>query len=102
MKLLWSERAQQDVLEIGRFIARDNPSAATDWVAKAVAQAEHVRDFPLVGRRVPEVPNSALRELIFGNHRLVYLVQESEVTVVTLFERHRRFPDEIVNSSDDP
>lgn len=31
MKLRWTRRARQDLIEIGRYIARDKPEAARRW-----------------------------------------------------------------------
>jgi plasmid stabilization system protein ParE len=41
---------------------------------------------------VPELPGSALREVIEGNYRVVYRVREPMIEIVTVFEGHRQFP----------
>jgi toxin ParE1/3/4 len=45
-----------------------------------------------MGRWVPELPESKLRELIEGNYRIVYRVRGKTVQILTVFEGHRRFP----------
>ncbi len=59
-----------------------------------VALGESLRTMPHRGRRVPELPNPAIRELILRNYRLVYRVQGSAVEILTVFEAHRLFPAE--------
>jgi plasmid stabilization system protein ParE len=74
MKLIWSERAQADVLEIARYIGTDNRSAAAAWVKKITDRAQLACEFPQAGRVVPEY-------------------SKEDLIIVTVFERHRRFPE---------
>ncbi len=39
MKLVWSNRARNDLLSIFRYIADDDPEAAAAWVKKLRARA---------------------------------------------------------------
>lgn len=49
-------------------------------------------DFPFSGRRVPELTdrNGDFREMIRGNYRIVYLVEDTQITIRTIFEGHRQ------------
>jgi len=89
MKLRWTRKARSDLLEIGKFIAQDNPAAARDWLSKLRDRARAVLDQPMSGRSVPECPNTGLREVLVGNYRIVYRHSEAEVLVITVFEGHR-------------
>jgi len=53
-------------------------------------------EYPEQGRRLPEIPESALRELIVDNYRIVYRRTPKAVEVLTVFEGHRLLrPDEL-------
>jgi plasmid stabilization system protein ParE len=41
------------------------------------------------GRRLPELPDSDLRELLVGNYRVVYRRRAKRIEVLALFEGHR-------------
>ena len=56
MKLLWTERARRDLLDIGRFIARDNPRAARAWVERLRERAHKAAETPWQGELSPNVP----------------------------------------------
>ena len=60
------------MLEIERFVARDDPRAAARLVDKLIDRGDALAEHPERGRRLPELPESGLRELIVGNYRLVY------------------------------
>jgi plasmid stabilization system protein ParE len=88
----WSLRARRDLLEIGRFIARDDRGAARRWVEKLRERARQAAALPRAGRRVPELERDDVREVLQGSYRIVYLVGERAIEVLTVFEAHRLFP----------
>jgi len=102
VKLVWSQRARQDLAAIARFIAADNPSASRAHIARLRENARSAADLPLSGRVVPEVGSEALRERIVGRYRLVYQVAEQGIRVVMVFEGHRQMPDEVEPGSEGP
>jgi toxin ParE1/3/4 len=95
--LIWSARALQELGEIGEFIARDKPEAANRWVEVLMAVAERAAAMPFAGRQVPEYGRDDLRELIERGYRVVYLVTEERVEIVTVREGHRRMPAKILD-----
>lgn len=78
--------------EIQDFIARANPDAAERLVDRIVERGEGLSKFPEMGRMVPELPGTGIREIIEGHYRIVYRVQAKVVQVLTVFEGHRQFP----------
>ena len=89
MKLRWSDRARQDLREIGRHIARDSPDAAREWVSRLRLRAVKAAAMPRAGRIVPEFGRPDIREVLLGNYRIVYQVTGKTVTILTVFEGHR-------------
>jgi plasmid stabilization system protein ParE len=77
-------------------VAASDPSAAERLVRKLVSLAESLDRLPNRGRRVPELPDGPLRELVHGKYRIVYRATSSAVEIPTVFEGHRRFPAEDV------
>ena len=86
--ILWSERARRDLFEIGDFIARDKPGAASKLVREILDAVGRTALFPTSGRIVPEIGRSDIREVILGNYRIVYQLNESTIVVLTVFESH--------------
>ena len=99
MKVIWTEQAWERLLEIERFVARDDPKAAARLVDKLIERGDALAENPERGRRLPELPESGLRELIVGNYRIVYRRTPKAVEVLTVFEGHRVLrPDELTTS----
>lgn len=89
MAIRWSQRARDDLIAIGRYIATDNQVAARRWTARLKARISAVARNPNAGRIVPEFAREDIREVIEGNYRLVYLVRGKSMEVLTVFEGHR-------------
>ncbi len=89
MKLRWSIRAKNDLVEIGRYIARDKPGAARKWVEYLRKGARQAGDHPNWGRMVPEWNREDIREVIQKGYRIVYIVKDTEIEVLTISEGHR-------------
>jgi plasmid stabilization system protein ParE len=94
VKVLFTEQAFARLAAIEDYVAADSPAAARRLVARLVRRARSLARHPSIGRRVPELPGSDLRELIEGNYRIVYRLRPPVVQVLTVFEGHRLFPHE--------
>ncbi len=92
MKLRWSRQAQRDLLEIGRYIAKDDRAAARRWVERLRQRARQAAEHPKAGRIVPEHARPQLREVLLRSYRIVYLVGDDAVEVLTVFEGRRLLP----------
>jgi plasmid stabilization system protein ParE len=97
VKVLWTRQAFLRLAEIQAFVAANRPGATERLVARLVRRAEALVRSPLMGRHVPELPGSELRELVEGNYRIVYRriayrAGAQRVEILTVFEGHRRFP----------
>ena len=91
-RLRWTQRAQSDLLEIARFIARHNPEAARRWVAMLRKRARAAARMPRAGRRVPELGRDDVREVVVRRYRIVYQLSPDGIVVLVVFESHRQLP----------
>jgi len=75
----WSLTAGNDLQNIEDFIARDSVLHAITFVDRVVESAESLLKTPQIGRMVPEFNRPDLRELLFRDYRIVYLLQSDGV-----------------------
>ena len=64
-------------------------------VQRLISAAERLIEFPEIGRVVPEVGQSELRELIVRPYRLVHRLEPGIVEIVTVFRSSRSFPSDL-------
>ena len=88
-RVRWSNQALVDVEAIGNFIARDAPSVAQVFVERVFEAVKRLEAFPRSGRIVPEIGQEDIREIVFGSYRIVYVVSEDEVNILTVFHAAR-------------
>ena len=88
-KINWSDRSIRNLNHIHDFIAYDSAVYANRFVKSLVLAAEkQLRDYPLIGRPVPEFQNtplSFLREVIFKGYRIIYNpVSVEEIIIIAV------------------
>jgi plasmid stabilization system protein ParE len=88
--LRWTERAVADLIAIGDYIALDRPGAARAWVERLRRRAQEAEAMPNAARLVPELGRTDVREVFLQSYRIVYRVVADGITILTVFEGHRR------------
>jgi plasmid stabilization system protein ParE len=80
-KIVFSDPSIEDLENIVRFIAQDNPQAAARFGAKLIESVRNLAAFPRLGRVVPEKNDENIREIIFKSYRVFYRVKDDTRTV---------------------
>jgi plasmid stabilization system protein ParE len=92
----WSETAENDLVSIIEYIARENPLQASKIFAEIKKRAESLNAFPDRGRMVLELQNQGItlyRELIIGPWRVIYRVSEDSVYVLSVLDSRQNVED---------
>lgn len=84
MRIIWSPLAVERAAEISDYIARDNPAAAVKWIETIFKKVGQLTLSPQSGRVVPEVNDNGIRELIYGNYRIIYRVEDKRISILTI------------------
>ncbi len=95
MKLIWTELAVEKLEELADYIALDKPLAALMWVETIQKSVIKLTKFPQIGREVPEIKRSDIREIIDENYRIIYRVETKHISILTI--RHCK---QILNKKD--
>ncbi len=94
-EVVLSPRALQDIEEIVRYIAMDNPVVAAQFAKGLIEKARSAGALPRCGRVVPELQAEDIRELIAGPYRIVYRVRDASrrVEIVRFWHAARGVPE---------
>ena len=84
MRIIWSPLAIDRVSEIAEYIAQDKPSAAAKWIDEIFSRVEQLEKSPEYGRIVPEIDNDHFREIIYGNYRIIYRIENKEISILSV------------------
>lgn len=90
----WTPQSVEDLEAIFEYISRDSRSIAKLFVEKIYYRVDQLRRFPLSGRKIPEVDDPDIRELIYKNYRIVYYVHDKNlVRILTVFHSSKNLDD---------
>ena len=85
VKIEWSDTAKNDLKGIIEYLSQDSPQYAEYFYERIFESIDNIKFFPEMGRRVPELKNPNMRELILQNYRIVYQFLEDKIEIVTIF-----------------
>lgn len=88
-KLSWSPEALEDIEVIALFFERDSPWYAETVVKKIMFIAEGIPDFPEIGRIVPELGNTEVRERFVYSYRLIYRLESNRILIAAVIHGSR-------------
>ncbi len=97
MRILWSPLAVDRVSEIAGYIAQDNPAAAEAWTTTVFEKVDGLKAFPESGRIVPETNDKRIRELLYGNYRIVYRIEHKRISVLSVRHGKQILPVDEIN-----
>ena len=89
--LVWSPEAIEDIEAIAAYIERDSPWYAKAVASKIVETAESIPEYPELGRIVPEIGESAVRERLVHRYRVIYRLDEGRVLVAAVIHGRQHF-----------
>lgn len=95
--VLWSQRALKNVDDIASYISNDSVQYARKFVSSVFSYVDILESQPLIGRVVPELCRSAIRELIFQRYRIVYHVIDDTIYILAVQNSLKLLTNQILN-----
>ena len=89
VKIVWTVFAIEDLQLIHDYIAKDYMTYASRLIDKLIERMEQLKTFPKSGRVVPEFDNTAIRELIEGNYRIIYEIRADHIGIIRIHHAAR-------------
>ena len=97
VKIIWTNRSLADLQEIGDYISRDSVQYARLTLERIISVAGFLESNPFIGRKVPEINEPSIRELIIGSYRLIYkIVKEPRIYILTVHHSARLLKKSII------
>ncbi|MDT3739855.1 MAG: type II toxin-antitoxin system RelE/ParE family toxin [Candidatus Kapabacteria bacterium] len=90
VSLNWTEQAVNDLNNVYDYISKDSKHYAIQHISRIRSKCSILKTNPLIGRIVPEFGIQNLRELIFGNYRIIYkVIDTQQIDILTIFHAAR-------------
>lgn len=85
VQINWTRQAVENLRNIYEFISADSVYYAKRQISKIKIRTRSLKDFPRIGRIVPEFNDRDIRELIEGRYRIVYkIIDQSTIDILTI------------------
>ena len=82
----WTNQIFDDIDIITEYMAQYSKPLAKTFVEKVFEKAELLKNFPEMGRMVPEIESPKVRELIYKQYRIVYqIVSKDKIRMLTVY-----------------
>jgi len=98
-RTIFSRLAEEDLIELIDYHYSVNPEFSQKLLLTMESRMDELKDLPERGWIVPELEKQNIvdfRELIEGNYRIVYAIQEKNVVIHTIIDARRNFADLII------
>ncbi len=89
--VVWSEPAKEDLKKIFDYIATDSKYYAIKISQEFVEKTEQLGKLPMIGRIVPELEDSNIRELIIYSYRLIYEISKRRIEILAIVHGKQDF-----------
>ena len=89
MKVAWSLAALAQLRAAHRYLSKENPRAASEFLAALEALEENLSHFPKMGVRTKQ-PGVMAFPLVRYRYRLFYKIERDEIRIIRIRHTSRR------------
>ncbi|MBA7529002.1 hypothetical protein ES705_21194 [subsurface metagenome] len=90
VKIKWTHHALEELDDIANYISKDSPKYAQILVKQIYEIVSHLKQFPKLGRKVPEYGDPELREILYKTYRIIYLVKKEHLEIISIIHGSRK------------
>lgn len=83
-RVIWTPEAFRQLDAIREYMLEAAPDFAGALLVGILAAMEPAGRFPRMGRMVPEFQRPDVREIIYDNYRIVYVIDGDKLSVVSV------------------
>ena len=89
--VIWAEPAKSDLRAIHDFIASDTKYYAKKVARNIVEKTNILDEYPMIGRKVPEIDDENIREIFAYSYRILYEIKSDSVYIIGIIHGRRDF-----------
>ena len=90
VEIKWTHHALEELDDIANYISKDSPKYAQILVKQIYEMISHLKQYPKLGRRVPEYRDPKLREILYKTYRIIYLIQKEHLAIISIIQGSRQ------------
>lgn len=93
MQIIWKPQAEKDLEAIEEYYLKIAPDFAKIIISEIQLRTRKLKKSHPIGRKVPEINDPAIREIIYRNYRIIYHFSSDskKVEILTVFHSSKQF-----------
>ena len=98
-KIIFSRYSEEDLIEIIEYYNSVNVEFSMNLFYAIEERVNKLKDYPELGRIVPELEEQDIvdyRELIEGNYRIIYEIQEQSIIIHAIVDSRRNLEELLI------
>ncbi len=89
-RIEWFTRAKSDLIDIYNYISKDSIYYAIKTVNEIIKRTEILYNFPYMGKKIQEIPNSKYRVIIYKSYKIIYEVDSQVIYIIRIWHSARK------------
>ena len=90
VQISWTSEAKADLKDIADYISIDSVKYANLQINKIIAITKILKSYSRIGKVVDEFGNQDIRELVYGNYRIIYkLISLKKIDILAIHHSAR-------------
>ena len=95
VEVIWTQNATDEIVSIAEYLEQYSEHYASMIVKRLYEKVGVLKQFPKLGRVIPEMQDDQYRELIEGNYRVMYEILDEEIILIQRVLHSSRFFDKL-------
>lgn len=97
VNLKWWKTADNDLMQIYNYIYEDSIYYAVKTINEITELTENIKIFPYMGRKIPEINQGNIRELIYKSYRIMYKIESNQIIIHRIWHLARKLPKQLIS-----
>ena len=97
VELIWLKTASDDLIQIYNYIYKDSIYYSIKTVNEIIDMVDRLKEFPYMGRKIPEYELETQRELIYKSYRIIYKIESNKIFIRRIWHSSREMPINLIS-----
>ena len=84
MEIRFTREAKEQLRGIKMYIEVDSPQYAGIYLKRLTNRIKYLKEYPSIGRVVPEFGLKQIREIIHSPYRIIYRICDDRIEILTI------------------
>ncbi len=86
MKVNFSKDSKDFILDLKRYIAKDNPRRAKQYAVKLISRITKMLQYPYVGKVNSTFNDESIRDIVIDGMKIIYKIYPKSVGVLMIYK----------------